>query len=143
MGTISNPEIVAALTALRGVDGRINPERVVEAARDESSPLHEQFEWDDSEAAQRYRILQARELLRVTVTILPGTTTQIRAFVSLSDEDGYRSIGNVLVNSEQRAQLLEDALKDMRTFESKYKHLSEVADVIAVMKRSQQQRLAG
>ncbi len=143
MGAISNPNIIAALTALRGGDGRILPERVVEAARDESSPLHNQFEWNDSEAAQRYRIEQARSLLRVCVTMLPGTNEQIRAFVSLSHEDGYRSTGAVMVNSDHRSQLLEDARNDMRMFESKYKHLSEVSDVISAMKRSQQMKLVG
>ncbi|MEE4236521.1 MAG: hypothetical protein V2I51_07335 [Anderseniella sp.] len=44
--------------------GRITPSAIVEAARDEDSALHAYFEWDDSTAAEQYRLMQARELLR-------------------------------------------------------------------------------
>lgn len=45
--------------------GKISPEELVEAARDPGSPLHDFFEWDDAEAAERYRLVQARTLLRM------------------------------------------------------------------------------
>lgn len=141
-GAISNPEIIAALSALRGEDGRILPEHVVEAAQKKDSPLHNQFEWNNNEAAHRYRIEQAKNLLRVCVTVLPGSTAPVRAFVSLSNETGYRSTGQVMINAVHRSQLLEDAKRDMESFQTKYKHLSEVSDVIAAMKRTQQQKLA-
>lgn len=142
-GKITDPSIIAALTALRGEDGRIDPEAIVNAARSKNSPLHDQFEWDDGAAAEQYRIWQARDLLRVCVTVLPGTSQEIRAFVSLSSEKGYRSTGQVLVNANHRSQLLSDALDDMRRFEAKYRHLSELADVIAAMNRAQKLKLAG
>jgi hypothetical protein len=44
--------------------GLLTAEAVVEAARNERSPLHGEFEWDDSAAAHRYRIEQARGLIR-------------------------------------------------------------------------------
>lgn len=44
--------------------GRITPEQIVDAARDESSPLHQYFEWDNRIAAEQYRLMQARTLLR-------------------------------------------------------------------------------
>jgi hypothetical protein len=47
---------------------------VVEAARDPNSPLHSAFTWDDAEAAEQYRLAQARVLLRrVRVEIETGT----------------------------------------------------------------------
>lgn len=45
-------------------DGKITPLQLVEAAQDTDSPLHGYFEWDDTEAAQKYREAQARTLLR-------------------------------------------------------------------------------
>ncbi len=133
-GNISNPKIINALARLRREDGRILPEDVVEAARDKKSPLHNQFDWNDTLAAKKWRIEQARELLRVTVMLLPGVKDPIRAFVSLSTEKGYRMTANVLANVTFRSQLLEDALKEMRAFERKYAHLKELADVIKEMK---------
>ncbi len=135
--TNKNQRVVDALNALRTDDGRIMPEDVVAAARSTRSPLHSHFEWDDTVAAQQYRLEQARYLLRVVVTTVPHTTTQVRAFVSLSNETGYRQTLNVMVNKDFRAQLLEDAYKDMERFRLKYQHLRELQGVIAAMTRLQ------
>lgn len=47
------------------IDGIITPDGAVEAARDPANPLHPQFEWDDVVAGHRYRLDQARALIRV------------------------------------------------------------------------------
>lgn len=57
-------------------EGRLDPQDVVDDARDESSPLHPFFEWDDNQAAAAYRLGQARQLIRrvkieVTVRDVP------------------------------------------------------------------------
>jgi len=44
--------------------GILTPSAVVDEARPEDSPLHAAFEWDDSIAAEKYRLEQARRLLR-------------------------------------------------------------------------------
>ena len=43
--------------------GKLTPELLFEDARNPDSPLHPQFDWDDSTAAEKYRIQQARNLL--------------------------------------------------------------------------------
>ncbi len=40
------------------------PQRLVEVARDPSSPLYRFFTWDDTEAGRRYRLMEAQHLLR-------------------------------------------------------------------------------
>jgi len=45
-------------------DGRLYPADVVNAARPKSSPLHRYFDWDDRSAAEKYRLDQARALIR-------------------------------------------------------------------------------
>ncbi len=45
-------------------DGSILAQDVVDAARPEGSPLHSHFTWDDSIAADAYRVEQARRLIR-------------------------------------------------------------------------------
>jgi hypothetical protein len=49
-------------------DGRLTPEDVVKSAARKTSPLHEYFEWDEKKAAKKYRLMQARQLIR-SVTI--------------------------------------------------------------------------
>lgn len=56
---------VAALTTLGAANGgKITPAQVVNAARDPASPMHDYFEWDNDAAAEKYRIDQARTLIR-------------------------------------------------------------------------------
>ncbi len=45
-------------------DGLINAEIVVKDAKKKSSPYHNYFEWDDTQAAREYRKEQARLLIR-------------------------------------------------------------------------------
>lgn len=44
--------------------GKITPAQLVDAARQPSSPLHPYFEWNNDTAAEKYREIQARTLLR-------------------------------------------------------------------------------
>lgn len=37
----------------------LTPKNLVEASRDESAPLHNEFEWNDTKAAEKYRETQA------------------------------------------------------------------------------------
>lgn len=41
----------------------VKPEEIVDKARDESTELHKCFEWDDTKAAERYRLHQARQIV--------------------------------------------------------------------------------
>lgn len=71
-------EVKAELARLSAKHGGLRPSKVVEAARPETSPLHSEFEWDDSKAGREYRLEQARRLIRVAVTVVEhgdGTTT--------------------------------------------------------------------
>ena len=120
--------------------GLLQPETVVEEARDESSPLHSRFQWDDTVGAQLYRIWQARQLIRVTVEVLAGTDEVTEVFVSLTpdrerESGGYRVLANVLSDAEMRNQLLSDALDELSLFREKYRKLKELAAVFAAIKK--------
>lgn len=73
MSTYDKKAAIAEINRLsKESGGRITPEALVAAASDAESPLHAYFEWDDTEAAKRYRVIQARTMLRacnVIVTI--------------------------------------------------------------------------
>lgn len=51
------------LERLHDLHGALTPDLILEEAKDEQSPLHSYFEWDDSVAAQKYRRQQAYDLL--------------------------------------------------------------------------------
>lgn len=147
---MSNPEVISALKAVADANsGILRAVDVVEAARPDTSPLHSQFDWEDSEAAHKWRLHQARNLIRVTVEYI-GTgdeKTSTRVFVSLTtdrQEDGgcYRATAAVMSNSEYRRQLLADALEEMKRFEKKYADLKELVEVFAAMRRARRGKAA-
>lgn len=133
-------KIVAELHKIAArYDGALLPEVVVSAASNEKSPLHSCFTWDDGIAADQYRLWQARQLIRVSIQIVPGTDKMERIWVSLTPDrqldGGYRSLISVMSDKNLRAQLLLDALDDMDCFQAKYQRLKELAAVFSAMKR--------
>ena len=85
--------------------GNLTPEIVIAAAKDPDSALHEQFDWDDDSAAHKWRLHQARALIRgATLIVKTGETrTILPAFVRDPDkphhEQGY--ISTVKVKSDE------------------------------------------
>jgi hypothetical protein len=61
------------LVKLRRPGHGIDPEDVVDVAKDPSHPLHDAFEWDDTEAARQYRLEQARYLIRAVRIVVEDT----------------------------------------------------------------------
>ncbi len=52
------------LAKLEEKQGNLTAQSVVDAARPKTSPLHEAFEWDDSAAAESWRLDQARSMIK-------------------------------------------------------------------------------
>ena len=138
--------IVALKRIAKQSGGVIKPESVVDAARPESSPLHSRFTWDDTEAAEQYRLWQARTLIRTQIKYIEveGKATPFRVFVSLTpdreeESGGYRVTANVLNDKDMRAQMLRDAMDEMRRFEAKYAGLKELAELFAASRKVREQ----
>ncbi len=139
----TSPEAIALVNAIADRHGGVVlPEHVVEAARPAASPLHDSFNWDDTEAAEKWRLHQARNLLRIMVEYLPADKSQsepTRVFVALRTEategGGYRRMADVLSDEEMREALLSQAHDDMRTFTQRYTKLQELAEVFAAFKK--------
>lgn len=115
-------------------NGVVLPEVVVSRAKDESSPLHRYFEWDDSKAAQQYRLEQARNLLRHIIVVENGDKTPRRAFIvtSVEGDNVYMDTADAMRDPNLRSQILKRAAGELASFERKYAELEELAGVIAV-----------
>ena len=86
---------------------------VLEEARKEDSVLHRYFEWDNTEAAEKYRREQARALIqRCRIQLVETEPVQIRAFVSLPTDrehgGGYRLMSEVVSDDTLKAELVRD-----------------------------------
>lgn len=121
--------------------GILRPADVVEWARThQDSALHSKFEWDDAKAAHGFRLWQAREIIRVVVTVEQSDTEPVRAYVSLGTDreqpgGGYRKLFAVLRDPKRRQELLAQALEELQAFETKYNRLRELAAVFEEAKR--------
>ena len=101
------------LRKLEDKDGRLTPEAVVEAARSEDDPMHSYFEWDDAKAGEKYRVDQARTLIRsVRVEVEVGervvkTVAYVRDPSVSDDAQGYRAVRRIAADPDDaRAALV-------------------------------------
>lgn len=115
-------------------DGIITPEKVLEDNTEAGTPLHDCFEWDDTTAAHKYRVKQAKEIIQTIVSV-PDSAPQlppVRAFVSVSRD--FHPIKTVLDDKEMKESLLLCAVSELKAFERKYSTLSELAGVFEAIK---------
>jgi hypothetical protein len=138
-------EAVKAEIELLAKAGLVNPHTVLERARDENSALHGHFTWDDGEAAEKWRVEEARRLIRVfVITPQQEAAEPIRAFVSLTSDrrngGGYRNVEAVLSDEELKEQFLSDALAELKSFQSKYSRIKELAQVFKAIEKVSRSR---
>ena len=120
--------------------GLLRAPDVVDAARPLHSPLHEHFEWDDSVAGERFRLVQAQQLIRAVITIIPradGEPVSARAWISLpndrADGGGYRETVDVLQDADLLEQAFKSLQEDLSRLRQKYRAFTELAAVLDEM----------
>lgn len=129
-----------ALKAIAARDGGLlRPAAVVEAARPKSSPLHGAFCWDDTKAAELYRLDQAQRLIRsfrIVVEDERGKEAEVPVFIGISTDrtegkadNPFRLAEEVAKDADLVAVAVEDALEQLRGLRNRYNHLKALADV--------------
>jgi hypothetical protein len=126
--------------------GILRPADVVVFARDPQTALHAEFEWDDSKAADQYRLEQARLIIRCTVRIVSEDSPPIRAYVSLQTDrragDSYRALEDALSDPELRKQLLAQALREADSWRLRYERLVELQPICRAIVRAERQAVS-
>ena len=119
--------------------GVVTPRNVLEESRPGKAILHDLFEWNDSRAAERFRLEQAQEIIgniAVVHVVQDAPRTPVRAFMNIIPNDqerGYVSIVRVLTNQEYTRQLLEEALSEFIALRKKYVMLVDLAELFQVI----------
>lgn len=123
--------------------GRLTPPAVVEAARNDKSPLHRHFEWDDAKAAQSYRLDQARAIIGV-IRIDDDTEEPTRAFLSVKDASGvsYRTAAEVSRSLDLQLAVLKQAERDLEAFGKRYRELEDICEDVAAAREKAKTRRA-
>lgn len=121
-------------------DGEVTKEAFLEASRPEDSPTHNCFEWDDSQAAELYRLNQAYHVildLEVTVTETESGSRS-SAFVNVikktsTESAKYKSLDVAMADEELRTNVIRNALAEFRAVEKKYNHLVELSSIFTAI----------
>ena len=105
-------EIVGVeLERIRSLTGGLKPKDVVKKARPKRSPIHKAFEWDDDVAGEKYRVHQARNLIRaVRVVVDDGSDEPMPQFVHINDKEPYYQSTEVAVKNVNEFVLAVDGL---------------------------------
>lgn len=116
-------------------NGMLTPHVVVREASSSRSRLHHLFDWNDSTAAQKYRLMQARLVLTTVKVVYQGERREafFNARVTMGDNEkiqGYFPLDRVLTDKEIHADVLRQAVRDLEYAERKYQDLQELKGVI-------------
>lgn len=115
------------LLAIKGKSKTLLPERVVNAARSPDSPIHDCFTWDDDDAAEKWRLEEARMLIRRCTVKMDGDGEPTPVFVSLmSDREtgGYRDVPQVLNSKELIRELERTAAIELEGWQKRHAMLT-------------------
>lgn len=146
-------ELLNELREIEAEHGALTPSHVVARARQPQTALHRHFEWDDSTAADRYRLVQADRLIRkVWVHVVPRSNEEsaprrIRASVLPSPSSSERE--ERLPSTKHRAEdwvevgvdpvgateLLKSALGELAGIRRKYAHIDALKPVFVELDR--------
>jgi hypothetical protein len=126
---MNNDELQRQLELIGTAAGALTPDAVVDAASKKNHPLHDEFNWDDTEAAHNWRKQQARQLIARVDIVLAKTTSRgvvnvtCRAFASVVSEDGEKQYMNVLdvsADPELSSQVLTNLRREIGTLKRKF-----------------------
>ena len=115
----------------------VTARELLDASRDENAPLHNCFEWDDSVAAEKYRLTQARHIISSVEIIIRRESDQpivTRAFLNVKPplpkvEGCFVSSDVVMTTPAYLNQVLKNALSELRAFQKKYQAYQELTGV--------------
>lgn len=117
--------------------GELSPRLVLDEARDPAHPLHSRFEWDDSIAAERWRVHQAHELIqsvKIVYRQAKGKTPakDIRAFHAVRTPNGhvYEPAENIAADELLTAMVLRDMERDWKALKTRYGHFAEFVRMV-------------
>lgn len=111
-------------------------EQIVGEAKRRASPLHPYFDWNDTEAAHKYRMEQARYYVRhievVIITQEGETTTRGWHHVAIeheaADEDGTAYVAAMTIRKDRYLgeQVIAHALRELEGWRRRYAEYGEV-----------------
>ena len=133
--------------------GVLSPHLVLEAAANPTSPLHPEFEWDDTVAGKAYRLAQAAGLIReARITIVKADAEggeqafQVREYTAARYVQPNAPAGSYVptagLTGPEQQLLLQRMRREMASMRSKFGHLDEFWRQMATMVEQNGEKVA-
>lgn len=123
--------------------GMVTAKQVVDYARPADSPIHDHFEWDDAEAAERYREDQARNLIRCYYVIpdlgpdQPEDRRIANVRVVEDDRRGYISTDRAIAKEDLKAQVFRDTIRLLNGLRARLANFKDAERAIALIEQAE------
>lgn len=139
----ADPNVVGKiLEQIEDRNGIVTREALLIEASGKDSPIHDLFTWNDTEAAQKYRLMQAGDIIRhISVVITESADKPVRAFVNVnvdesSQVDGwYMNTKKAMQDKECRMIVLRRAKRELELFKAKYQMYKELEMIFKAIDR--------
>ena len=123
---------------IRSIGDDATPAQIVELAKGKSTELHRCFEWNNTVAAEKYRLHQARQICANLIIKRPEedageNDVPIRVFYKTTNDEGYKDSAIIFHKEDEYAALLKRALGELHAFKMKYSSLKEISDILAMI----------
>lgn len=132
----TDPSVAAEVLGGLADQGMLNAEMLVEVSRPEDAPLHQEFEWDDSVAAEKWRCHQGRNIISALVMVDESkpNSEPIRAFFRVQDvSDQYESTEVLVRTIDGKLAMLKKAKRELQAFKAKYATVLEYCNAAGLI----------
>ena len=128
-------DLRSELLAIREEHGKLTPALVLKAATAEDHPLHTRFEWDNETAGHKYRLSQARELIRVVrekYIDRTGAPSNVRTWHAIPREDGmvYEPLDDIVNDDVASKILMQSMEREWRALRKRYERFAEFREMV-------------
>lgn len=128
----ADANLVAA--EIEAIGEKAEPEDILEKARDQSTELHKCFIWDDTVAAEKWRLHTARLIVcNIVVQRVEREEDkpQVRYFYK-AEGAGYKPTATIIKRQDEYQAMLQRAYAELAAFKRKYGALAEFEELIAL-----------
>lgn len=124
---------------IQSIGDSYTPHDILEYAREhEDSELNKCFDWDDTTAAEKWRVHTARLIccsLKVVVTHEEKEPVSYRLIQTDKEEKAYKPVVLTVRNDDEYSRLLKQAKAELAAFKKRYKNIVELESIIDEIER--------
>ena len=138
----ADPNAIGAELAFIAAGGDLTPSAVVDAARNPASAMHSLFDWDDAVAAEKWRLEQARSVIR-HIHVIDDDNEPKPAFISVSSDGKtqYQPVEVVARSRDMQVAVLAAAKRDLDAYTLRYRALKDICELVKPARKALEERL--